>query len=165
MFTNTLALAFSALLRNKLRSLLTMLGIVIGVAAVVLMQSMGRGATAYVGETISGMGANMLIAIPGTAQGMQQSTIGAPMFTAGDLEAILRQSHDVALVSAAGSRFTRMVAGPYHRTVNTGGVQPSYFQIRAWGVSSGRLLTADDERRAASVCVLGQTVADALFPA
>jgi putative ABC transport system permease protein len=160
----TLALAFSALLRNKMRSLLTMLGIVIGVAAVVMMQSMGRGATAYIGDAISGLGSNMLIVVPGSAKGMQQSSRGVPLFNAGDVDAVRRQAHDVALVSAAGSRMSRAVAGPYSRTVTTSGVTPEYFEIRAWGVASGRLLNQLDERRAASVCLIGQTVVDALYP-
>jgi putative ABC transport system permease protein len=164
MFPATLALAISALLRNKMRSSLTMLGIVIGVAAVVMMQSVGRGATAYVGDAISGLGSNMLIVIPGTVKGMQQSSLGVPLFTAGDLDAVRRQAHDVGLVSAAGSRVSRAVVGPYNHSVSTGGVTPEYFEIRAWGVSSGRLLTQTDERRAATVCLIGQTVADALFP-
>ena len=163
MFASAVVLAFSALLRNKSRSLLTMLGIVIGVAAVVMMQSMGGGATAYIGDTISGLGTNMLIVIPGSVKGMQQSTLGAPLFTEADLQAIKRQAPDVALVSASGNRIARLVAGPYNRTVNTGGVQPDYFQIRGWGVSSGRLISAEDERQAASVCVIGQTVVDSLY--
>ena len=164
MISAAVPLAFSALLRNKMRSTLTMLGIVIGVAAVVMMQSMGRGATAYIGEAISGLGSNMLIVIPGSVKGMQQSSIGAPLFTAGDLEAVRRQAHDVGLVSAAGNRIVRIVAGPYNRTSTVGGVQPEYFTIRTWGVSVGRLLNGDDERQAASVCVVGQTVADGLYP-
>src|SRR5512144_3226493 len=115
MWSATLVLALSALLRNKMRSMLTMLGIVIGVAAVVMMQSMGRGATAYIGDAISGLGSNMLIVIPGSVKGMQQSSIGAPLFTAGDLEAIRRQARDVGLVSAAGNRIARIVAGPFNR--------------------------------------------------
>ncbi|MES1188480.1 MAG: ABC transporter permease [Myxococcales bacterium] len=164
MFAATLALAFSALLRNKMRSLLTMLGIVIGVAAVVMMQSMGRGATAYIGDAISGLGSNMLIVVPGTAKGMQQSSLGIPLFSGGDLDAVRRQAHDVALVSAAGSRMARAVVGPYNRTTTTSGVTPEYFEIRSWGARSGRLLNQLDERRAATVCVIGQTVADALYP-
>jgi putative ABC transport system permease protein len=164
MLPATLTLAISALLRNKMRSSLTMLGIVIGVAAVVMMQSMGRGATAYVGEAISGLGSNMLVVIPGTVKGMQQSSLGVPLFTAGDLDAVRREAHDVALVSAAGSRVSRAVVGPYNRSVSTGGVTPEYFEIRAWGVASGRLLNALDERRAAPVCLIGQTVAEALYP-
>jgi putative ABC transport system permease protein len=147
-----------------MRSLLTMLGIVIGVAAVVMMQSVGRGATAYIGEAISGLGSNMLIVIPGSAKGMQQSSLGIPLFTAADLEAVRRQAHDVDLVSAAGSRVGRAVAGPYNRSTTASGVSPEYFEIRAWGVVSGRLLSQVDERRAAPVCVIGQTIADALYP-
>ncbi|HTM44750.1 MAG TPA: ABC transporter permease [Polyangiaceae bacterium] len=164
MFTSTLSLAFSALLRNKMRSSLTMLGIVIGVAAVVMMQAMGRGATAYVGEAISGLGSNMLIVIPGSVRGMQQSSLGVPLFTTGDLDAVRRLAHDVSLVSAAGSRITRIVAGPYNRQVTISGVAPEYFAIRSWGSASGRLLNAADERQAATVCVIGQTVAEALYP-
>jgi putative ABC transport system permease protein len=147
-----------------MRSMLTMLGIVIGVAAVVMMQAMGRGATAYVGDAISGLGSNMLIVIPGAARGMQQSSLGVPLFTPGDLQAVRRQAHDVALVSAAGSRMTRIVAGPYNRQVTVSGVTPEYFEIRSWGAGSGRLLNHADERQAATVCIIGQTVADALFP-
>lgn len=164
MLPATLSLAISALLRNKMRSSLTMLGIVIGVAAVVMMQSMGRGATAYVGDAISGLGSNMLVVIPGTVKGMQQSSLGVPLFTAADLDAVRHEAHDVALVSAAGSRVSRAVVGPYNRSVSTAGVTPEYFEIRAWGVATGRLLTQADERRAATVCVIGQTVADALYP-
>ncbi len=164
MFPITLSLALSALLRNKLRSLLTMLGIVIGVAAVVLMQSMGRGATAYIAEAISGLGSNMLIVIPGSVRGIQQSSLGAPLFTAADLDALRRQAHDVTLISAAGNQLKRVVVGPYHRTVPIAGVQPAYFAIRSWRTSSGRLTTSEDERQAASVCLIGQSVADALYP-
>src|SRR5512147_2943728 len=140
MFSSTLALAFSALLRNKMRSMLTMLGIIIGVAAVVMMQSMGRGATAYVSDAISGLGSNMLIVIPGAARGMQQSSLGVPLFTTGDLDAVRRQAHDVELVSAAGSRRMRVAAGPYNRQSTVSGVAPEYFEIRNWGAASGRLL-------------------------
>jgi len=139
MLRSTIRLAFSALLRNKMRSALTMLGIVIGVGAVMMMQSMGRGATAYVGDAISGLGSNMLMVIPGTAHGMQVNTFAVPLFTAGDLDAIRRQAHDVDKVSAAGQRMSRVIAGPYNRQVNVGGVSPEYFDIRSWGVSSGRL--------------------------
>jgi putative ABC transport system permease protein len=164
MFMTTVALAFSALLRNKLRSSLTMLGIVIGVAAVVMMQSMGHGATAYVGEAISGLGSNMLIVIPGAVRGMQHSELGAPLFTAEDLEAVRRQAHEVSLISAAGNSIKRVVVGPYHRSTGVAGVQPTYFAIRSWEVSTGRLLNQEDERRALSVCTIGQTIADAMYP-
>ena len=163
MITAATTLAFSALLRNKMRSTLTMLGIVIGVAAVIMMQSMGRGATAYVGEAISGLGSNMLIVIPGTPHGMATLTQGVPLFTMGDVEAIRRQAHDVGQVTAAGQRLLRVVVGSNNRRVMTGGVMPEYFSIRGWGTSSGRALAAEDERSAAQVCVIGQVVSEALF--
>jgi putative ABC transport system permease protein len=110
------------------------------------------------------MGSNMLVVVPGNARGMRPSASGAALFSVGDLDAIARQAHDVAHLSAVGNQFARLVAGPYHRTSETAGVEPEYFQIRSWGVSAGRLLTNEDERQGASVCVIGQTVADALFP-
>jgi putative ABC transport system permease protein len=159
----TTSLAFAALLRNKLRSALTMVGIAIGVAAVVMMQSMGQGATAYIGEAISGLGSNMLFVVPGQVKGMQQSTLGVPLFTTGDLEAIRHEAPAVGAISALGSRLARVVHGSNNRSVTVTGVMPSYFEIRGWGVSSGRLLTADDERVGAAVCLIGQTVIDSLF--
>jgi putative ABC transport system permease protein len=160
----TLSVAFSALLRNKMRSMLTMLGIIIGVAAVLMMQSMGRGATAYVGDAISGLGSNMLMVVPGSARAMGPPTLGAALFTAGDLESIRRQAHDVGLISPAGTRPLRVIVGPYNRVVTTSGVSPEYFAIRGWPAASGRLLNKQDERQAATVCVIGQTVADAFYP-
>ncbi len=163
MITATTGLAFAALLRNKMRSTLTMLGIVIGVAAVIMMQSMGRGATAYIGEMISGLGSNMLIVVPGTARNMGPVAQGVPLFTMGDLEAIRREAHDVHELSASAQRPLRIVAGSTNRSVNSGGVMPEYFSIRGWGASEGRVLNAEDQRSAALVCVIGQTVSDALF--
>ena len=159
----TTQLAFAALLRNKMRSLLTMLGIVIGVSAVIMMQMMGRGATAYVGEAISGLGSNMVFIMPGITKGMNTATQGVPLFTSGDVEAIRRQAHDVALVSAAGARPMSAVYGASNRTTTAGGATPEYFQIRAWDVTSGRLPSAEDERQASLVCVVGQTIVDTLF--
>jgi putative ABC transport system permease protein len=156
-------LAFSAILRNKMRSALTMLGMIIGVGAVVMMQSMGGGATAYVSETISGLGSNMLVALPGTPHGFGQMTTGVPLFTLGDLDAIRHQAHDVGLVSAAGSRAERIVFGGRNRSSAVGGVMPEYFEIRSWGVTSGRLYTQEDERQGASVCLVGTTLVGDVF--
>jgi putative ABC transport system permease protein len=156
-------LAFSALLRNKMRSALTMLGIIIGVGAVVMMQSMGGGATEYVSEAISGLGSNMLFVIPGTPRGFGQMTTGVPLFTLGDLDAIKHQAHDVALLTAAGSRAERIVYGGRNRSSAIGGVMPEYFEIRSWGVTSGRVYTDEDERQAGSVCLIGKTIVDDLF--
>ena len=161
----TASLAFSALLRNKMRSLLTTLGIVIGVAAVVTMQAIGRGATAYIGESISGLGSNMLMAMPGAFKGMAgRMTLGVPLFTAGDLDALRRDARSLRLVGAANSRPLRLIAGGNnHMPLNVAGVSPEYYEVRSWGVSLGRLPTAEEERQGSAVCVIGQTVREALF--
>ena len=160
---STATLALSALLRNRMRSLLTTLGVVIGVAAVLMMQGLGEGATAYVGDAISGLGTNMLIAVPGGSRQMGPMTIGVPLFTSGDLDAIRRHARDVGRVAAVNSRPMRVVYGSNNRSTNVGGVAPEYFEIRDWGTESGRLTNAADERQAAQVCVIGVTIARALF--
>jgi putative ABC transport system permease protein len=161
---STTTMALSALRRNRMRSLLTTLGIVIGVAAVVVMQAMGEGATAYVGQTISGLGSNMLIAQPGARRTFGPPTLGTPLFTTSDVDAVQRQALDVARVVPSNQRTLRIVGGSGNRNVNVNGVSSEYFDIRQWGASLGRVISADDNVRAASVCVLGQTVREALFP-
>jgi putative ABC transport system permease protein len=162
---STALLALSALLRNRMRSVLTALGIVIGVAAVVMMQAMGKGAAAYVGEAISGLGSDVLLVTPGASgRSFGGQALGVPLFTPGDVAALGREAHDVVQLAAANVRVLQAIAGANNRTTNVAGVTTGYFEIRQWVVSRGRLPTADDDRRAAPVCVLGQTVADALFP-
>jgi putative ABC transport system permease protein len=85
------------------------------------------------------------------------------LFTTTDLETIRRQAHDVALATPVNSRMLRLVVGANNRTVNVSGVTPQYFEIRQWGVSSGRNIGPADDRQATPVCVIGQTVKDALF--
>ncbi len=159
----TTRLALSALLRNKMRSLLTTLGIVIGVAAVVTMQSMGEGATAYIGNAISGMGSNMMIAIPGASRRFGPTTLGVPLFTTTDVDVIRREARDVKHLSPANQRMSRVVYGSNSTTTNVSGVAPQYFDIRQWFTASGRLISVEDERQGAQVCVLGRTVANDLF--
>jgi putative ABC transport system permease protein len=162
-FTATAALALGALARNKLRSLLTTLGIVIGVGAVITMQAMGQGATAYVSESISGLGSNILIVIPGASHGMSMM-VGVPLFTAGDMDAIRRDVHAVDHLAAVRVSMLRAVAGSNNRVTTIAGTTPEYFDIRSWPSAQGRLLTQEDERNAALNCVIGQTIADLLFP-
>jgi len=161
----TTSTAITALLRNKLRSLLTTLGVVIGVAAVIVMQSMGAGATALVTNEISSLGSNMLVAIPGGATGQMfgGGIASAPAFSEGDIEAIRRDCTAVRHVSAQDALATRVIYGENNRATNLNGVEPSYFEIRDWGVSRGRLLDEVDQRQAAKVCVVGQTIVDDLF--
>lgn len=162
--SSTSQVAFTALLRNRMRSVLTTLGIVIGVAAVLIMQSLGEGATAYVAEAISGLGTNVLMVMPGGSnRGMGGMTLGVPLFTTADLDALKVAARDVERISAVNSRPMRVVAGAVNRSTNVAGVEPEYFDIRDWAVSLGRLPTREDERQAAQSCLIGQTNADELF--
>jgi putative ABC transport system permease protein len=163
MLPTTVSLAIDALVRNKLRSSLTMLGIVIGVAAVVTMQAMGGGATQYVTEAISGLGSNMLIAVPGATHNVS-SMVGVPLFTAADLDTIRRRAPDVDRLTAVNSRQMRVIAGSNNHVTGVIGAMPDYFAIRNWGTSRGRLLASEDERQSTLNCVIGQTLADQLFP-
>jgi putative ABC transport system permease protein len=160
----TMSLAVSALLRNRMRSMLTMLGVIIGVAAVLMMESLGQGATAYIGNTISGLGSNMLMVVPGSpTERMGGSSAGAPLFTLNDVDGLRRNARDVALLAAVSARSLRTVVGGRNRNTPVNGAQPEYLQIRAWSVVLGRNLSSDDERQAAQVCVIGHTVQTALF--
>jgi putative ABC transport system permease protein len=162
---STASTAVTALLRNKLRSLLTTLGVVIGVAAVIIMQAMGAGATSLVTGEISSLGSNMLVVIPGgnTRQMFGGSIASAPAFTRGDVEAIRRDCTAVRYISAQDGRATRVVFSEDNRSTTLYGVEPELFEIRDWDVARGRLFDAVDQRQAAKVCVVGQTIVDDLF--
>jgi putative ABC transport system permease protein len=157
------SLAMSALLRNKMRSLLTTLGIVIGVAAVVTMQAMGQGATAYVGTAISGLGSDVLVAVPGATRSFGQMTLGVPLFTDADLDAIRHRARSVKMATAVSSRTLHVVAGSSNRATTVVGAGPEYFEIRDWHTQSGRGISEKDDRISAQVCVIGATVKNALF--
>lgn len=161
--TTTVQLALTALLRAKMRSFLTMLGVVIGVAAVVVMQSMGMGTTELVTGELSGMGSNMLMVVPGARQGMGGTSQGAPLFEPSDLEAIRQECPAVKYASAATSRSIRAVAGDENHTTTLFGVSPDYLSIRQWTVALGRPLSQEDQRTAAKTCVIGETVRQELF--
>ena len=153
----TARLALSALLRAKMRSLLTTLGVVIGVAAVIIMQAMGTGASALVTGELSGMGTNILMAIPGATQGMGGASLDAPLFTQGDLDTIREEAPAVRYASIANIRSARVVVGENNRSTNVFGVSPEYFDIRQWSTSMGRVITAEDQKQGAKVCVIGET--------
>ena len=161
----TMALALKALARNKMRSLLTTLGVVIGVGSVIMMQAMGQGATALVSNEISSLGSNMLIVMPG---GKTQGPFGGGLrsslpFTRGDVEAIGRECSAVRAAAAVSSTVIRAVVGERNRSTSLMGVTPEFFGVRAWHSASGRDLDNEDLRQASKVCVLGQTVATDLY--
>ena len=161
----TLAIALRALARNKMRSLLTTLGIVIGVAAVILMQAMGAGASARVGAEIASLGSNMLIVIPGGQEqgGFTGAMRSAPTFTRADLDAIRRECPSVRRAAAVSSRSIRVVAGERNFTTSLLGATAEYFDIREWHTVRGRDLDDEDTRQSTKNCVVGHTVVTELF--
>ena len=160
------ALALKALARNKMRSLLTTLGVVIGVAAVIMMQAVGQGATARVTGEIAGLGSNMLIVIPGGANhggGFGGNMRGAQLFTLDDVAAIRREVGAVSRAAAVSSRSIRAVLGEKNRSTTLWGATPEFFAVRGWTAERGRILNDDDEHQAQKNCVIGHSVSDDLF--
>jgi putative ABC transport system permease protein len=161
-------IAFRALARNKMRSALTMLGIVIGVSAVIAMVSIGQGAQAQVQEQIANVGTNLLFVGAGSQNvGGVRSGTGATnsnRLTVEDIEAIRREIPSVAMASPTVNTRAQMVFGNQNWNTQVQGVNEQFPQIKKWGVASGEFFTEADVRTAARVIVLGQTVAESLYP-
>ena len=161
-------IAFRALARNKTRAALTMLGIIIGVSAVIVMVSIGQGAQATVQAQIEGMGTNLLFVSAGSQNvgGVRSGAgdTGTNTLTVEDLEAIRREVPSVALVSPVVNSRSQLVAGNQNWSTSIQGVSEQFPEIRKWAVQSGDFFTDSDVRSAARVVVIGQTIADNLFP-
>lgn len=161
-------IAFRALARNKTRAALTMLGIIIGVSAVIVMVSIGQGAQASVQAQIESMGTNLLFVTAGAQNvgGVRSGTgdSGTNTLTVEDLDAIKREVPSVSMVSPVINARAQMVVGNQNWNTSVQGVSEQYPDIRKWAVGSGDFFTDTDVRTAARVVVIGQTVADNLFP-
>ncbi len=161
----TLRVALRALARNKLRSVLTALGIIIGVAAVIAMVAIGQGAKAKVEQAFAGMGTNLLIVMSGstTAGGAHGGFGSMPTLTWGDLKAIEDECPAVRYAAPA-LRTTGQILSKYQNwTTSITGTTPDYFRVRAWPVSAGRLFGGSELETGAKVLVMGQTVAEQLY--
>ncbi|HZS06538.1 MAG TPA: ABC transporter permease [Blastocatellia bacterium] len=161
-------IAFRALARNKMRSALTMLGIIIGVAAVIAMVSIGQGAQASVQAQIASVGTNLLFVGAGSQNvGGVRSGTGATnsnTLTVEDIEAIKREIPSVAMASPTVNTRAQLVFANQNWNTSVTGVSEQYPQIRKWLVQAGEFFTEADVRTAARVIVLGATVAENLFP-
>jgi putative ABC transport system permease protein len=162
---STIKVAFDALLRNRARSLLTMLGVIIGVAAVIVTVAIGAGARISVQQQINSLGSNMIVVLPGsvTQSGARTGTGGASTLTPDDGMAIAKLP-GVAAVSPSVSVRSQVVAGHNNWQTTVSGVAPTYTFVRSWPMASGTFFTQSDVASAAKVAVLGQTVAQNLFP-
>ena len=158
-------LAAQALMRNRVRSILTMLGIIIGVAAVIVTVGIGVGARNSVQQQINALGSNMLIVMPGSLNqgGVRSGNGGASTLTPADGLAIARLP-GVAAVSPSVNVRAQLVANGNNWQTSITGVAPTYPFIRAWSIASGSYFTQSDVDSAAKVAVLGQTVVQNLFP-
>ncbi|PYU29938.1 MAG: multidrug ABC transporter substrate-binding protein [Acidobacteria bacterium] len=164
-FWNTLRLALRALARNKLRSALTMLGIIIGVGAVIATVSIGQGAEYLVQQGIQSMGTNAVFIAAGSGRpgGARLGSWAVKTLTIDDMNAILRE---VSLIREAAPAVVSRVQVVYqNQNWNTGitGTTPNYFRIRSWPVQAGSIFGQDEVDSAANVCLLGTTVARILF--
>jgi len=161
----TLIIAFRALRRNKLRTILAALGMIIGVGAVIAMVSMGNGAKSQVESQIAGLGENMITIFPGslTSGGMRGGWGSASSLTVDDAEAIKREVVGAIGVSPEIRDRQQVMANGLNWNTQVLGESPDFPNIRAWKLASGDFFTETDVRTAAKVCVIGKTVADQLF--
>ncbi|MGH8616829.1 MAG: ABC transporter permease [Burkholderiales bacterium] len=160
-----LRIALNALRVNKLRSILTMLGIIIGVAAVITMIAVGRGAQARVQEQIKSLGSNLMILIPGstTTSGVRLGAGALQTLTEDDAWAIQRDIPEVQVAAPAIQGSAQLIAGNVNWSARLYGISPEYFEAREWTIASGRLFDAADMSGAPKIAVIGQTTAQQLF--
>ncbi len=158
--------AVKSILKNKMRTLLTMLGIIIGVGAVIVMVAIGLGAQSQIEKQIQNLGTNMLVVTPGSSSsgGVSHGAGSLNRLTLDDAEAIERESLLVSAVSPVIMTFGHLVGGTGNWRAPCYGVNTDYQYIRDWPVASGRFFDEADIRAMRKVVVLGKTVADQLFP-
>jgi putative ABC transport system permease protein len=163
----TLRIALRAVLRNKMRSFLTTLGIIIGVAAVIAMMAIGAGAKARVEAAFAAMGTNLFIVMPGTttAGGSFGGFGSMPTLTWDDLAAIREEVPNVRAAAPSLKANQSLVSEEMNWTTGVIGTTPEYFEIRSWRLAHGQLLTQTDIDTGAKVVVLGETVAERLYGA
>ncbi|HEV8337427.1 MAG TPA: ABC transporter permease [Candidatus Polarisedimenticolia bacterium] len=162
---NILKVGLKAILRNKMRSSLTMLGIIIGVGCVITMIAVASGASQSIQASISSLGTNFIMIFPGavTQSGARLFT-GESRLTAADALAIKAECPSVAYVSAIARTSGQVVAGELNWSTTIYGADVDWPFIRAWNVADGSFFSEADVKSGAKVCLLGQTVADNLFP-
>ncbi|MBI1748753.1 MAG: ABC transporter permease [Acidobacteria bacterium] len=159
-------MSLRALARNKVRSFLTMLGIIIGVGAVIAMVSLGQGAQRQVQEEIASMGTNILYVRAGSMRsyGVHTGSGSLNTLTPDDIEAILRECPSVQLATPNASSMAQVVYGNQNWSTRVEGFNEKFPEIRNWPVDKGEFFTETHVKTAARVVVLGKTVADKLFP-
>ena len=163
MFLSSLLLALRAIRRNLMRSFLTILGIVIGVSAVITMVTLGNGATRMVSDQIASLGSNLVMVRPGQRLGPGRDSAGAPRFKANDAEAIQTQIGGLSAVAPAANRSVTVVYAANNWSTTVTGSTDAYFSVGNWRLAGGRVFTESEQRAGKAVCVIGETVRKQLF--
>ena len=164
MFLNTLAMAMKEIRRNLLRSGLTVLGIVIGVAAVIIIVTLGAGTTAQVSTEISNMGSNMLTLTPGGNRRMGGAAGSSQPFELSDIDALRREVPDIAAIAPYAQRMAQIVAGNENRRSNVVGTSGEFTVVRNWTLAAGRVFTQAEEQAGRAACIIGSTIQNEMFP-
>ncbi len=161
----SLLIAIRSLRVNKMRALLTMLGIIIGIAAVIAMVAIGSGASKMIADQISSIGSNLLLVIPGstTSGGLRTGSGGAPTLTYDDAKAIKAECPSVAEVAPTVRGSAQVVFGNQNWSTIVMGVTPEMLIVREWPLVAGRNISQSDVDGATKNCLIGQTVAENLF--
>lgn len=164
MIWNAILLALSAIRRNVMRSVLTVLGVIIGVAAVIAMVTIGNGATSSVADQINNLGQNVLILMPGQLRGPGGgSREQAKLFEEADLAALSSDVTGVRAVAPTASTSMQAIYGNANWSTTVYGVTNAYFDIRNWGIQSGREFTDSEINNGGAVCIIGTKVRSQLF--
>ena len=163
MLLNTLLIALREIRRNLMRSFLTILGIVIGVSAVITMVTLGNGATRAVSDQISSLGSNLLMIRPGQRLGPSRDTAGAPNFRLADGDAIASQIGGIEAIAPVASRSVTVVYAARNWSTSVTGSTQAYFTTGNWTLTAGRYFNVSEERAGSAVCVIGETVRRELF--
>lgn len=162
MLWDTFVLALREIKRHVLRSLLTVLGIIIGVASVITMVTLGNGATVQVTNQISSLGSNLVMISPGKRLGPGQDSTGAA-FKMADADAISREISSIVAVAPSVSKSLTAIYGNENWSTTITGTNNKYFQVRNWSTSSGRGFIEGELRAGSAVCVIGATIHEKLF--
>ena len=164
-FESTFKISLRSLKVNKMRSVLTSLGIIIGVSAVIIMLSIGEGAKQRINKEISSMGSNLLMVMSGstTSSGVRMGSGTQPTLTLKDAEAILKYCPSVSEVAPTVSEVSQLVYSNQNWSTSVNGITPGYMPIRLWEIEDGRAISQDDIKNTTKVAVLGSTVTINLF--
>ncbi len=165
-FLNLFKVAFRAIASNKFRSFLSMLGIIIGVAAVIIMMAIGQGSKESVRQNIQQMGTNVIMIRPGADMrgGVRQDPSAMQTLKQADYESIVQQKKFVTYVSPEVSTSGQAIYGANNTNTSIYGESIDYFDIKQWQVQQGDCFTEEDIKKSAKVCVVGKTIVDELFP-